>query len=167
MTLSPAYFESFYQRIALSTQHATAALVRTDGKLLARYPEQKAVGQLPSNSALLRAAASLDPAGVFYGTSSLDEIFKLAAFQRVDNQPLLASFSLARSCYLGPWYTHIVWMAAFASPTAVALVFTNIIVLRKSSLEEAQLRRLLQESERRKEAEETVQHLQKWRRSGA
>ena len=52
-------------------------------------------------------------------------------------------------------------MAAFASLTAVALVLTNVVVLRKTSLEEAHLRRLLQESERRKEAEETVQHLQK------
>ena len=43
----------------------------------------------------------------------------------------------------------------------MALVWTNIVVLRKTSLEEAHLRRLLQESERRKEAEETVQHLQK------
>ncbi|MGA8758914.1 MAG: ATP-binding protein [Stellaceae bacterium] len=161
VTLSPAYFESFYEGIALSTQHASAALVRTDGKLLVRYPEQQPVARVPDSSPLLRAAASGAPAGVFYGTSSLDRSSKLAAFRRVDNQPLLATFTLACNYYLGPWYTHLVWMAAFALLTAVALVLTNIVVLRQASIEKGHLQRLLQESERRKEAEETVQHLQK------
>ena len=52
-------------------------------------------------------------------------------------------------------------MAAFALLTALALVWTSWAVLRQASSEEAHLRRLLEESDRRKEAEETAQHLQK------
>ncbi|MGC2202803.1 MAG: ATP-binding protein [Stellaceae bacterium] len=52
-------------------------------------------------------------------------------------------------------------MAAFALLTVFALLWTSSVVLRQASTEEAHLRHLLKESERRKEAEETVQHLQK------
>ena len=52
-------------------------------------------------------------------------------------------------------------MAAFALLTALALLSTSWVVLRRAAIEEAHLRRLLQESERRKKAEAAVQHLQK------
>ena len=161
VTLSPAYFQNFYERIALSPKHASAALVRADGKILVRYPEIKSVGQLPEDSPLLAAARSGAEAGVFSGTSSLDGIPKLAAFRRVDNQPLLANFTLANSYYLGQWYTHLMWMGGFALLTALALTWTTLVVLRQSSVREAHIQLLLQESERRKDAEVTVQQLQK------
>jgi signal transduction histidine kinase/ActR/RegA family two-component response regulator len=161
VTLSPAYFQNFYERITLSPTHATAALVRADGKILVRYPDIKSVGQLPANSSLLAAARSGAEAGVFFGTSTLDGIANLAAFRRVENQPLLANFTLADSYYLGQWYTDLIWMGAFALLTALALGSTSLVVLRQASLQEAHLRLLLQESERRKEAEDVVQHLQR------
>ena len=161
VTLSPAYFQNFYERITLSPKHATAALVRADGKILVRYPEIKSVGQLPENSPLLAAARSGAEAGVFSGTSTLDGTAKLAAFRRVDDQPLLANFTLADSYYLAQWYTHLMWMGGFALLTALALSWTTLVVLRQASVREAHFRLLLQESERRKGAEETVQHLQK------
>jgi signal transduction histidine kinase/CheY-like chemotaxis protein len=161
VTLSPAYFQNFYERITLSPTHATAALVRADGKILVRYPDIKSVGQLSENSPLLAAARSGAEAGVFFGTSTLDGVSKLAAFRRVENQPLLANFTLADSYYLGQWYTHLMWMGAFAFLTALALGWTSLVVLRQASLQEAHLRLLLQESERRKEAEDVVQHLQR------
>ena len=160
VTLSPAYFQSFYEKIALSTQQATATLLRTDGRLLARYPEMPALARLPETSPLLGAAKSSD-AGVFSGPSSMDGSSELAAFRQIDDQPLLASFTLAKSYYLRQWYIHLVWMAAFALLTALALLSTSWIALRRAAIEEAHLRRLLQESERRKEAEAAVQHLQK------
>ena len=161
VTLSPAYFRNFYERITLSPAHASAALVRTDGKILVRYPEIKSVGQLPESSPLLAAARSGAEAGVFFGTSTLDGLAKLAAFRRVDSQPLLANFTLADSYYLGQWYTHLMWMGGFALLTALALTWTTAVVVRQASVQEAHIRLLLQESERRKEAEDTVQHLQK------
>ena len=66
------------------------------------------------------------------------------------NQPLLASFTLAKSYYLRRWYIHLVWMAAFALLTALALLSTSWIALRRAAIEEAHLRRLLQEGDRRK-----------------
>jgi signal transduction histidine kinase/CheY-like chemotaxis protein len=161
VTLSPAYFENFYKTLTISSKAASAALVRTDGKLLVRYPEIKSGTELPEGSPLLRAAASGSEAGVYYGRSSLDGLYKLAAFRRLDGQPLLANFTIATSFYLNQWYAHLVWLAAFALLTALALIWTSSVVLQQASIEEAHFRRLLQESERRKEAEDTVQHLRK------
>jgi signal transduction histidine kinase/ActR/RegA family two-component response regulator len=45
--------------------------------------------------------------------------------------------------------------------TAAALLSASLLVLRRSADQEVNLRRLLQESERRKEAEDVVQHLQR------
>jgi signal transduction histidine kinase/ActR/RegA family two-component response regulator len=164
VTLSPAYFQGFYEKITLSTRGAAAALVRTDGRLLVRYPDSSPIGttpigQLPQTSPLLRAARSGADAGVFFDTA--DGRSEIAAFRRIEAQPVLAVFTLARSYYLAGWYVHLVWMAAFAVLTAAALLWTSLVVLRQASVEQAHLRRLLQESERRKEAEETVQHLRR------
>ena len=161
VTMSPSYFQRFYESISLSPEVASAALVRTDGKLLVRYPETKAVDQLPETSPLLQAATSGATQGVFMGVSSLDAKRKMAAFHRIDGQPLLANFSLSESYYLGQWYAHLAWFAAFAVLTAIALFWTGLTVLRRTARDEQHLRRLLQESERRKEAEDAVQHLQR------
>jgi len=59
---------------------------------------------------------------------SIDGVSRLAAFRRIEGQLLLASFALAEGYYLGPWYTHLVWMAAFALLTALALLWTSSLV---------------------------------------
>jgi signal transduction histidine kinase/CheY-like chemotaxis protein len=161
VTLSPAYFRSFYEKIALASEQATAVLARTDGRLLARYPDIAGVGRLPDSGPLLNAAKSGAEAGVFAGASRLDGLFKVGAFRRIDGQPLLASFALPETDYLRQWYTHLVWMGGFAAVTAAALLWTSSVALRRAAVEKAHLRRLLQESERRKEAEQALQHLQK------
>ena len=59
VTFSPSYFQAFYEKIALDPSATAAALVRTDGNLLVRYPEpERLVQKLPPTNALLRAAAS-------------------------------------------------------------------------------------------------------------
>jgi signal transduction histidine kinase/ActR/RegA family two-component response regulator len=160
VTLSPAYFQSFCERIARSPRDAVAVLIRDDGRLLERYPGI-AVARLPAGSPLMRALATSAKTGVFSATSKLDGVFYMVGFRRLGSQGVVASFGIARSYWLGPWYTHLAWMAAFAVLTALALLWTSLGVLRHAESEEAHLRRLLQESERRKEAEEAVQHLQK------
>ncbi len=161
VTLSPAYFREFYEKIALSPRFAAASLIRADGGLLVRYPEPDAPTRFGENNPLLRAVRSGVAAGVFSGRSPLTGLYEIGAYRRIAGQPLVASFSLARSYYLSQWYTHLIWMAAFAVITAAALLLTSLVVLRHAAFEEAHLRRLLRESERRKEAEEAVQHLQK------
>ena len=161
LTLSPAYFRSLYERIAISPEHASAALVRTDGRILVRYPEVNLIAKVPDDSPLLQAAKSGAAQAVFFGVSSVDGAKKMAAFRRIENHPLLANFTLKESYYLGLWYMHLSWIAAFALLTGMALFWSGLTVLRRAADEERHLQRLLLESERRKGAENAVQHLQK------
>jgi signal transduction histidine kinase/ActR/RegA family two-component response regulator len=162
VTFSPDYFAAFYRTIALDPTASAAALVRTDGGLLARYPASaNQVEALPPTSPLLRAAASGADAGVYLGTSSIDGVVRLSAFRRISGQKLLASFSLARSVYLVQWYHRLAWMAGFAALTSIAFSLAIRIVLRRNEAEEQALRLLLAESEGRKAAETRVQHLEK------
>jgi two-component system NtrC family sensor kinase len=160
VTFSPAAFQRFYETLALSPGISIAALVRTDGSVLVRYPAIAASSHLPPDSPVLRAAASAGD-GTFIGTSVLDGTLRMNAFRRIAGQPLLAAFGLNTSYYLSQWYWHVALLACFAVTTAAALLHTSRSVLRQASDEEAYLRRLLHESERRKEAEVAVQHLQR------
>ena len=162
VTFSPSYFQAFYEKIALDPSATAAALVRTDGNLLVRYPEpERLVQKLPPTNALLRAAASGVDSGTIFAVSANDGRDKLAGFRRVDGQPLIATLGLARSAYLAHWYRHLVWMTIFAVLTALAFATASRSVLRRAEAEEQSLRRLLAESERRKEAESKVHFLQK------
>ncbi|MFL5280504.1 MAG: ATP-binding protein [Rhodopila sp.] len=162
VTLSPDYFRAFYERIALDPAASAAALVRTDGSLLVRYPGSGQVVQtLPPTNALLQAAAAGGDSGVFYAVSTNDGREKLAAFRRIGDQPLLATFGIARSAYLTQWYWHLAWMTLFAGLTMVAFSMASLAVLRRAEADEKSLRQLLAESERRQEAESKVRHLQK------
>jgi Histidine kinase sensor domain len=69
VTLSPAYFREFYEKIALSPRYSAATLIRADGGLLVRYPEPDAPARLSDDNPLLRAARSGVAAGVFFGRS--------------------------------------------------------------------------------------------------
>jgi len=162
VTLSPTYFQTFYEKISLVPEASVATLLRTDGGLLARYPKDSAaIDRLPASSPLLQAVASGAESGVFHGRSSIDGHRRIGAFRRIEGQPLLAYFGLNTSAYLYQWYIHLAWMGGFAVLTSLALTFTSLLVLRQASKEEAHLRLLLAESERRKAAEEKVQYLQK------
>jgi two-component system NtrC family sensor kinase len=162
VTLSPSYFQRFYEQIAPPVKNASAALVRIDGKLLMRYPgADSGPGEVPRSSPLLQAAASGAASGIFVGKSSIDGITKLAAFRKVEGQPLLANFALAQSYYLRAWHIDLIWMCGFALLTAAALIWASMLVLSRAGTETAQLRQLLDEGERRKAAEQAVQHLQK------
>jgi hypothetical protein len=88
VTFSPAAFQKFYETIALDPSVATAALVRTDGSLLVRYPELASRGRIPAGSPLLRASAAAD-SGVYTGSSVLDGVFRMTGFHRIAGQPLL------------------------------------------------------------------------------
>jgi signal transduction histidine kinase/ActR/RegA family two-component response regulator len=159
VTFSPAAFQKFYEAIALDPGVA-AALVRTDGSLLVRYPEIGSSRHLPADSPLLRAAAVAD-GGVYTNRAVLDGMFRMTGFRRIAGQPLVAAFAVTRSYYLGQWYWHLAWLAGFGVLTTAALLWTSVVALRQASNQESNLRRLLAESERRKEAETTVQHLQR------
>ncbi len=162
VTVSPAYFESFYRMILNHPTASTAALVRMDGALLVRFPElSDRPVVFPPSSPLMQAASSGHDFGMFEGRSSVDGYRRLAAFQRLRDLPLMVVYSLNRSVYLTSWWMHAAVLAVCAILLSFLLLATERAVRRKTSAEHATLRRLVEETERRRLAESIAQQSQK------
>ena len=162
VTVSPAYFETFYRAILDSPTEAAAALVRTDGAILVRFPEipDRAVSVPASNQMLVAIREGRD-FGVYDGHSSLDGHERIAGFKRLRDLPMLVGYSIDRSVFLATWGIHAMVIGACALLLIALLLGTEHLVRRKTAIEHATLRQLVAETERRRQAEAMAQQSQK------
>ena len=97
VTVSHQYFDNFYRAILDHPTASAAALVRTDGALLVRFPDPpRHPIVLPASSPLLVTARSGSAFAVYDGRSSLDGSERIAGFRRLRNLPLLVGYSINR-----------------------------------------------------------------------
>jgi signal transduction histidine kinase/ActR/RegA family two-component response regulator len=162
VTVSPAYFQAFYQAIVDHPFASAAALVRDDGALLVRVPETTGRPlMLGPETALMRAARAGKPFGLFFGKSSVDGHYRLAAFRRLEGVPLMVTYSLDRNIYLRDWYTHMLAFGALAALLSAVIVIAGRTILAEAARENDALQRLVAETARRQEAEAALQQAQK------
>ena len=162
VTVSPTYFERFYRATLEHPNSSSAALVRADGALLVRFPRTPDRPlQLPPSSSLLQAAASGRDFGLFTARSNVDGPKRVSGFQRLHDPPLLVSYGLDRSVYLATWRMHAAVLAVCAILLSALLLATEHLVRRNATTEHETLRQLLEETERRRQAETMAQQSQK------
>jgi signal transduction histidine kinase/CheY-like chemotaxis protein len=162
VTVSPAYFEAFYRAMLDDSGASATALVRTDGALLVRFPP--AGGRdpfLPATSALMRAAASGAAFSLFTSRSRIDGRLRLTALKRLDGVPLMISYALDRNLYLRGWYYNVAAVGGLAALLSGTILLVGHSLLVEAAREREALRRLLEETQRRREAEAALQHAQK------
>ena len=162
VTVSHQYFETFYRAILDNPTASAAGLVRTDGALLVRFPDPpgRPVALPASNPMLVEARAGTDFA-VFEGRSSLDGKQRIAGFRRLRDLPLLAGYSTDRSVFLTTWASHAAVIAVCAILLSALLLATEHFMRRRTAVEHDSLRRLVEETERRRQAEAMAQQGQK------
>ncbi len=162
VTVSPAYFATFYRAILDSPTTSAAALLRTDGAILVRYPElPNQPAELPASNPMLLAARSGEDFAVFDGRSSLDGHERIAAVKRLRDLPLFAGYSISRSVFLATWGLHAAVIAVCAILLSALLLAAEYLVRRQTATEHEGLRRLVAETERRRLAEAMAQQGQK------
>jgi signal transduction histidine kinase len=162
VTVSPTYFQAFYQAVLDHPLASAAALVRDDGALLVRVPET--AGRpllLGPQTSLMRAAKAGMPFGLFFGKSSVDGHYRLAAFRRLEGVPLMVTYSLDRSLYLHDWYRHVLVFGGLAALLSAVIVIAGRTILAEAARENDALQRLVAETARRQEAEAALQQVQK------
>jgi two-component system NtrC family sensor kinase len=159
----PAYFDAFYEAVLQRPGASAAALIRhTDGAVLLRYPEVAGSPQkLPPSSPLMQAAAGGAEHGIYTGVSSIDGRQRLAGFVRLQRFPLLVNYTMDRSVILGAWYSHVAIFAFFAVLAGLALFLTARLTLARATQEKYSLHLLVEETERRQQAEAKLQQSQK------
>lgn len=150
----PAYFNGFYARVG-SDDGSYFALVRADGKFLARYPILKnPIAQLDANSDLRRGIdKGLDHA-IYTITSPLDHVKRRVAYRKLPGYPLYVMAGVEHSAMLREWLTYMTSHLAYGLPATLFLFAGLWLALRRTE-------RLYDEADRREAAEGTLRQAQR------
>jgi two-component sensor histidine kinase len=125
VVVRPAYFEGFFRATLGRVGEATAALIRTDGTTLVRYPATEEVPPPMASEALKAALASGERAGVFEGRSAGEFADRIAAYRRIEGLPLAAVYAVDAWALYRPWLQRLVALGSFALLTGVALFWAS------------------------------------------
>jgi two-component system, NtrC family, sensor kinase len=148
----PQYFEEFYALIGRSPGELYA-LLRTDGKFLARYPEPpdrlRAVGP-----GLEAATAEGRERAIRTGRSQIDGTERRVGYRKLEGFPVYAIAGIETSVIRGDWMSSMAGHLIFGVPATLFILLILAIALRRT-------RRLHDEAERREAAEAALRQAQR------
>ena len=136
VTLAPSFFSDYYEALAHEEPTlATFALLRSDGAILARWPQESGPGYLAKGSSLLPLIAQ----GAESGRLTLEEDAgrgtQTISYRRVGALPVYVVAGISRSAMLGGWARSVGVLAAILLPTTAGLVYVTWVALRKTRAE--------------------------------
>ena len=103
VTIDVRYFQAFFTTLDIG-RDGSAALLRDDGELLVRQPnDEAALGRKLTGSMLLRDLLPTASSGSFESRSLIDGVLKIFAWHRVRGYPLVAVVALGEQEVLANW----------------------------------------------------------------
>ena len=155
VSLAPAFFREYYRSLAAENPAlARFALVRTDGAILAVWPQAELGGdRVAVNDAVLARVKDGERAGHLLAESRRDGQTRFVSFQRVDDLPVYVVAGVSRSAMLASWLRYVGLLAALLVPVTAGLAYVSLVALRKTRREQA-ITAALNEAVRRRAAAE-------------
>ena len=148
----PQYFEEFYALIGRSPGELYA-LIRADGRFLARYP--RAPDRLRAAGPGLETALALGhDRGIRTGRSQVDGAERRVGYRKLEGFPVYAIAGIATSAILSEWTGTMAGHLYFGLPATLFILLILAIALRRT-------RRLHDEAERRETAEAALRQAQR------
>ena len=148
----PQYFEEFYALIG-RTPGELYALIRADGKFLARYPQPpdrlRAVGP-----GLEAAVAEGRERAIRTGRSQIDGAERRVGYRQLEGFPVYAIAGIETSAIRGDWISTMAGHLIFGVPATLFILLILAMALRRT-------RRLHAEAERREAAEAALRQAQR------
>ena len=148
----PQYFEEFYALIGRSPGELYA-LIRADGRFLARYPQSpdrlRAVGP-----GLETALAQGSERAIRTGRSQIDGAERRIGFRKLEGFPVYAIAGIATSAIQNEWTATMASHLVYGLPATLFILLILAIALRRT-------RRLHDEAERREAAEAALRQAQR------
>ncbi len=143
----PRYFEEFYALIGHSPG-SLYALIRADGKFLARYPEPPdRERSLEPGSGLYRAIAEGRERVIYtVPKTQLDGVDRRTGYRKLEGFPIYVVAGIDGSAIRAEWLASMASHLIFGLPATVFLLLVIAVALRRT-------RRLYAEAERREAAE--------------
>ena len=164
VSLSPAFFSDYYR--ALASENPTLArfaLVRTDGAILARWPQRDPGDNARTtiNDDVFARVNAGEHDGHLEVVSQRDGQRRFVSFQRVGDYPLYVVVGVSRSAMLAGWLRFVGLLAAVLVPVTAGLSYVSLVALRKTRREQAITVALNEAVRRRATAEKGMLESQK------
>jgi len=132
-SLKPTYLTDFYAELAKNEPGLRFAVLRGDGKLIARYPEAISEGAaMPADNPILALLRNPSEVAVHRGRSSLDDGDRLWVLRQLKPYPLWVVASMNASDVRAAWLRQVGWLALFAVPAMLTLVWLSRVALRRT-----------------------------------
>ncbi len=160
--VSPDYFRDFDQTLFDGDTNYAGALLRSDGTVLASYPEVPNSSDAPQRDQLLLDAIARNPLnGLVEGRSSLDDTSRLIAYKALSNYPVIVMVGRNWSSVVRQWRALMGTHLIFGIPATLALLLLSLLATQQWRRQHATLAQLRTEVERRELAEEALRQSQK------
>ena len=165
VSLAPAFFREYYRSLATDNPTlARFALVRTDGAILANWPQAEP-GEGPrrvtlSDEVFARVKGG-DREGRLEVVSRRDGERRFVSFQRVGDYPLYVVAAVSRAAMLAGWLRFVGLLAALVVPVTAGLTYVSLVALRKTRREHSIMGALNDAVARRAAAEKGMLESQK------
>jgi len=154
LSLLPSDFSRFYARLA-NTPGLQFALIRSDGLILARYPEIKEDNaRLSERSGFHRTVSASKEGGLYKTVSEVDRTERQFSVRRIPGFPVFTSAGIATDQLRNEWMKGMALHLVFGIPATCFLCGTLFVVMQRT-------RRLYTEQDRRLAAEDTLRQSQK------
>lgn len=135
-------FREIWQSLSFDAQ-STVSLLREDGQLVARYPF--AAGPLDlSNYVLFTEYLKLGDQGAYSTVSPADGVARTVGYRRIKGTPLVAIASVSTTSAFAQFRRNTAITLFFAVPTALALAFATVLILRLLRRDRDRQRRLVE-----------------------
>ena len=155
VSVLPSNFVRFFSTLAY-TQGLQYALIRSDGAILARYPEgpEGAPESLDEHTNFRRTIARNTDGGLYTSMSPIDQVERRFGVRHFANTPIYLSAGIASATIRSEWMSEMARHLIFGVPATLLLFLTLLAVLKRT-------RRLYEEVDRRLVAEEALRQSQK------
>jgi len=131
-SLRSSYLSEFWEEITFHEEE-TVSLVRTDGTVLARFPETAGQNtRLPPDNPLVEFMASGRASGMWQAKWGLDGRERISASRKLDGVPLYVNYAVTAKSAFAVWRRDMVMMGAVALAATLLLVLLSLQVHRRS-----------------------------------
>ena len=162
VSLYPRYLSDFYRELASNLPGASITLVKSDGSLIARWPQPlQPESRLDANSLLMQAIARGADRGTVQGPSPVDGVQRFGSFRKVGGYPLYAFVGIPQASINQAWKREMMLLAAVTVPIALALALAAWHALRTTRRAIRASQQLRRETEQRLRMEQTLRQAQK------
>lgn len=161
VSLRPQYFIDFYSRLGQAEPGLVVSMFRSDGSILARWPETRGVDHYPVSSQMMRQVQQGVAEGMVKLKSAIDGKVRLVAFKKLERYPVYLGAGIETRVILVSWMQQVAILALFAFPTSLGLAYVCLVALRRARREFEAVQKLRDETAQRSRAEEALRQAQK------